>query len=388
MKRVLLVTFAVLVFGLSGWTANETTAPADAPATPPATEPPASMEKALTPEGARVIWRRTPATEADLTMPIFSKGLVLDSFVYRVRDRRRNDLINFARVLISTTESTQGLLDFYQKALGPTVQRSTKKQTGETFLTVGTQDNFRLVIITPQAGYTHLRLEHVQRFIAPPRVYTAQEQRVLRVLGEIGQTYSSARRVAYRNHERTFYSDDTAEDNRPELVVAIDFIRPSQISLTVTQGEITPLTIVTKDGNLEFMRPGKEVQRRAIAEAITLHDLPELRDDPIARLMLNETLITPDVDYLALIPVKDIPTNRQIQVVLTYPDYRATQYLLLDLQKKMLLRSEIVVKEDDYQMHIERVFTDQIIEQPPVEPAVPVPATPAATPAPAAVTGT
>jgi hypothetical protein len=79
--------------------------------------------------------------------------------------------------------------------------------------------------------------------------------------------------------------------------------------------------------------------------------LPELQDDPVARLMLGDALITPAVDYLTLSAVAGTPAGQQTEVIFTFPDHDAKLVLFLDLRQKTILRSEMSATYEDGKQH-------------------------------------
>lgn len=322
---------------------------------------PATKEVVQTGKGTFTIWHRTPAVETDVEMPVLDNGLVLESFAYRVRDRKNRDVMRYARIKVTTTQTPASVAKFYQHTLGTAAVMSTAKDTGEITLAAGTKDNMRLVTIIPNATFCHVRLERVVRYAIPPRVYTAQEQRVFTLLDKVGRAYQNARQVSYSIQQHTVILHCAeGEKAPPDMTWTIDFQRPDQLQCSVTggkDGKETLLSVVTKDGKLVLSAPGKEDEQRAFTGAITADLLPELQDDAAARLMLGDALITPAVDFLAVQPVSGIPSDQQAQIVLTFPESRAKFFLYLDLQHATLLRSEIHVSQEDHEERITRTYS-------------------------------
>ena len=312
-----------------------------------------TVETVHTEDGTYFLWHQSPATAADLEIPLM-QGKVQESFAYRVRDRKQRDILRYARVSFTIAQSPAEVINFYHTSLGKQAVVNTAQKSGEVTLTTGTQDNLRLVTATPQAHGCLVQLERVQRFTIPPRSYTAQEHQVLRVLESVAQHYRMARHVAYtvEQHSTTNKSHTMTETQS----WVVDFHRPDGLQISVTTGAKTVLTISAQEHRLVVTATGAKEQRRTFGAKITPELLPELRDDPVARLMLGDALVTASVDYLTLSRVAGAPPEQQAEVILTYPDRNATLFLYLDLRQKTILRSEMLTPQEDGRQRIVRTY--------------------------------
>lgn len=328
-------------------------------------------EVAHTDTGTFLIWHRSPALETDLGMPVLpADATVQDSIVYRVRDRKRFDVARYARVRLSTTQPPQTLVAAYTRALGE-VQTVTDATSGEITLSSGVQNDFRLVIITPAAKDCTVRLERVQRFTVPLRVYTPREQRVQRVAAEITRTYRTASFMSYQVDQQPI-APLPDKGSVPTLHWTITFRRPAELTVEATQDGALGLRIVTRDGALVVTHPGKPDEIRPIpSSGLTLEHVPELADDPVACLLLGEELITPDVDYFTLASVQTLPTHQQQDLVLTLPEMTLTLRLRFDLVRRSILHSETLVRADETTTGMRRTYDHVMLAYPTPETMLP-----------------
>ncbi|OPZ86366.1 MAG: hypothetical protein BWY76_00980 [bacterium ADurb.Bin429] len=333
---------------------------------------PFTREVSRTPWGTFIVFHRTPATTEDLEMPLFTGALTDESFVYRVRDRKKRDVLRMARVTFITLTPLEEVATFYARALGEGMTRETNAETGEITLARGTADNLWLVVIAPKEKTCHVRQERIQQFTAPPRELTAEELRVARVYAEVMATYLRAPRIAVTVEQHTELSEAMAEGTRtspPVLTWKIDFTRPASLTLSAAVGETLGLEIMTKDGALIVSRQGRDDETRPLDGAITLATVPELRGDPLARMVFGEDLPT-DADYLALSAMPGIPPHKQVRMTLTFPEEEMVLTLLIDRQRNTVLRSEVLLTgEENRWVRTIRTYTDYHIE-----PAMPAPA--------------
>lgn len=331
--------------------------------------PPFTREVSHTSEGTFVVYHRATATAVDLEMPIVGALRITESFVYHVRDRKKRDILRFAHVVFSSAKSAEETTAYYAGVLGASAARETDPATGAVTLTAGTAENFRLVVITPKPDGCDARLERVMRFTYPPRVYTADEQRVLRVLREVAATYRQAGHIAYAMAQNVELSPAMSGVNTPPtLCWQVDFTRPATISVTAKVGDTLGLAIVTKDGALQVTRPESPPEMRPLKDAITLTDVPELHGDPVARLLFGEDLLADGVDYLALSTVKGAPA--QVAMTLTFPEQNEMLTLVIDRRSNTVLRSEVLTTgEQGRWTRMRRDYTDLQLT-----PAIPAPA--------------
>ena len=332
------------------------------------------LESAETPKGIFLMWHRTPATEKDLGMPLYRQGKTLQSYTNRVRDRKHRNYLFYACVRLSTTQSIAALLEYAQQALGTGAQRDTDKETGIVTLVAGSKQDCRIVTVTPEKEGYQLQLEHVQHFVIPPRVYTAQEKKVLQMLKELTAAYRSAGHVAYRVVQR-IEEKPASSPPAPQLpqVWSVDYLRPNRLTVTALVNGVVGLHITTKDGSLLVMRPGKSTVQRATGHALTIETVPELQDDAVARLMLGDSLISESVDYLALLPVAGTPFTEQAEIVLTYPINHITVRLRLDRRRLVIIRGEIIRKTPENTLDVVREYSNILLDAAATAPALPAP---------------
>jgi hypothetical protein len=304
---------------------------------------------------------RAVATEADLGMPIWRNGQLLDSGVFRVRDRKDRDMVRYAFARVSITQRMEVVAAFYLKALGGDARRETDKDTGEVMVFVGDRANSRVVRINPKNGNCHLLLEHVEHFAILPREYTEREQQVARVVEDISRAYRQAGRVAY-TMEQQVVTDPPAERPAPVLTWKVDFRRPRQLTVNVSAEGMVGLDISTRDDKLIFTRPEQEAVEREFGAAITSDAVPELRNDPVARLVFGDVLLSDDIDYLALLPVGDAPLAQQVEVVLTFPEDLAVLHLQIDRLRQVITRAVTVVRQDGLETRVIRTYHDTVLE--------------------------
>jgi len=307
---------------------------------------------------------RDSATEADLGMPVWQDGELLSSGVFRVRDRKDRDMLRYAYARFSAAQGMEEVAAFYLRALGKGARRDTDKDTGEVTVFIGDKENSRVVTISPKNGNSLLLLEHIEHYTIPPRVYTEQEKQVKRVVEEISRAYREARRVSY-TMEQQVETDPPAEKPAPALTWKLDFRRPRQFSLSVSAMGMVGLEIATQGDKLVISRPGEEAVERQIGPVLASSNVPELRNDPIARLLFGDALISEQVDSLALLPVGDIPLDREVEAVLTYPEDKAVLHLRIDRQRGVITRVTTVVRQEEGETRVIRSYTDTVLEPEP-----------------------
>lgn len=320
--------------------------------------PPVEVVKTV--DGTYWLWRHSPATAADLDMPAFNRGLLMESFAYHVRDRKRRDVLYYARMRISTTALPAAIMQFYRGVLGAAAVVHTAPETGEITLASGTANDLRQVTITPQAKNCALLLERVKHYFIPPRVYNPRERQVIGVLNSVTQAYQNAQHIVYtlEQHDASITPPSTTQD----YTLTMDYHRPNGLQLTLLNGT-KKLTIISQADHLVVTAPDGSIKQRTIAGKITADLLPEIQDDTLARLMLGDTLITPQVDYLALEAVPNVPPSRQAELILTYPDDNAKLFLFIDLQQKTILHAEMLISGDEPQ-HIISVYKNVLLDVP------------------------
>jgi len=319
---------------------------------------------------------RATVADADLGMPLWTDGQPLQQGVFRLRNRKDRDVLRYAFARFTTAKPVEEVAAFYLNALGKDARRDTDKETGNLTIYCGEQANFRLVTLARADGATRLTLEHVERFPTPPRVYDEREQQVARVVEEITRGYQAARHVAYTMEQRIETTPAT-EQPAPALIWQLDFRRPKTLAVTVSAEGTVGLQIGTQGDTLTVTRQGAAPDTRGIGEAITSDTVPEIQSDPVARLLLGDTLISDEIDYLGLQPVGSLPLSQQVEVILTFPEDLAVLHLTIDRQRGVVLRAETVVKQEDRETRVIRTYNNTVLEPAPV--AVTKPATPAVT---------
>jgi len=316
---------------------------------------------------------RARVAEDDLGMPVWQDGQLLNSGVYRLRDRKNRDLLRYAFARFSTTQHAETIVAFYLKALGKDARRETDKGTGAVTVFTGDAQNSRVVTITPQDENCRLLLEHVEHFTVAPRVYTEREQQVARVVEEMSRAYQQTQHLAY-TLEQQVVTVPPADKPAPVLVWKVDFRRPRQLILNVSAEGVVGLDIATRKDKLVITRPGQEPTERNTGAALTVETVPELQSDPVARLFLGDALLTDDIDYLGVQPVGDAPLAQQIEVVLTFPEDQTVLRLQIDRQRRVISRAETVVRQDDRETHVIRTYTYNAAPEPAqTAPAAPPP---------------
>jgi hypothetical protein len=332
----------VCLLGVAAWAAEAV----------PAEKLPAGLQQLVTtPQGTYWLYHRTPATDTDVRVADFPRGLTLDSFVYRVRDRKKRDVAFYALRRATTTATLDEVAAFFTQALGAGVQR--EDVAGRTTLVAGTLDQFRMVTIVPAAGRTTVRVERVEKYTIPPRVYTPEEQRVQRVVQELAAAYQARQTLEYRANWITVVGPK--DTPAPALAWHVTFSRPAQVAGTATvimpddpaTPAVTALTYATKGTSLLVTRQDGKPETRPLGKALTLDDVAELDDDPVVCLFLGDPLIGPAVDALALLPVPGMTPAQAVQVVLTFPDDRRTLRLTIDRVARRVLRSDVETRDAD-----------------------------------------
>jgi hypothetical protein len=322
-----------------------------------AVAPTATKDVVETADGNYQMCYRAPAQEADLGMPIYPRGTVTESLAYRVRNRHNFDLLALARVRLSSPRNCEEIRRYYLAAFGAGTTQHTDKRTGEITLAAGKKDHFRLVVITPSAQGCALQLEQVQQFTPPARVYTPDEQRVVALLNGLLQHYHTASHVAYTMTQRLQATDTAAHAQPPVLTWHVAYTRPRTLTVTAQVGQTVALRLATDQQQLHIYRQLGGATVRAFAGPVTIDTTPELADDPVAGLMLGETPLNSQVDFLAMQGVKGIPTAQQEEIILTYPDDHETLHLFVDIQHKTVLRAETVTTDGKQTLTAVRTYT-------------------------------
>jgi len=332
--------------------------------------PPDLQEMVTTPDGVYLLWYRAQVSERELEMSFVDHSLLVESYQYRLCDHNRRDMLRMGVAQLTTTLPDTEVRAFYTRRLGQSVQVETSPTTGEITLVTGTLKNYRMVIITPRGTHCSIRLERVQQYDIPARIYTERELRVVRVLEEVTRTYRQAGHIAYALEQRASVEGGTDTGTEaPVLMWTIDLVRPDSLQATAMVKDITALRIVSGEHVLQLTRQDGKVETRPCPDGLTTEQLPELDGDTTMQLLLGEPLLSTHVDYMTILPVKDIPTTQQIDVVLTFPETSGTLYLRIDQQRKVIIRSEMVTETETEKLHMVRIYTHLVIEPSTATPA-------------------
>ena len=337
--------------------------------------PTVAFERVSSTKGRYLLWHRRPATEQDLALPFYPQGLTLESYAYRVRDRKHRSVLFYACYQCTTTRTPAEVLAFYATTFGADAPRTTDAATGVITQVIGPRDNCRLLEITPLDGVRHLKLEHVRHFAIPPRVYTPRERQVMRVLDAVTASYRQMPYLAYRMEQHVADATRSTPPS-PPVIWAVTLERAAHLTASAMVNGVLVLHIGAKDGVVTVSRPSQSTTQRPYTGALTKAVLPEIDDDVALRLALGDSLITDTVDYLAICPVAGKSLDQELVVELTYPESAVTLRMRLDMQRKVLLRSQITEKSEDGTLRVLRTYTyatstpsQPLPQQPPPAPA-------------------
>ncbi len=280
-----------------------------------------------TPQGTFTLWYRSPASVNDLEMPNPQQILILNSFVYRVRDRKQHDILRYSREYMTTSESPAAMAQFYRTFFGENYSEATDEIKKETLICSGVDGDFKLVTITDKDKYCRIKLERVRQYAVAPRMYSDREQKILSLLQDVAAKYRQTRRLQY-NMTRIDSGFGMAKNLSP-LQMKIDFIMPDKITVKADRAGKPEVRIWSKPQGLLVQRDGAKDVFRSITERLTTEDLPELNDDSVARMMLGENVINGSTDYIM---IQDAPKNKkgpQSEVVLTFPEDNAAMHIFI-----------------------------------------------------------
>jgi hypothetical protein len=333
-----------------------------------ASVPHISREMVTFDEERFTLWRREPATADDVGLLILPLGSPTSSFAYRVRDRKGRDRIFYAMYDVSTLTPRTQVLAALQQAFGPERLQEREAATGVVTLTAGTAADYRLAEVIPAGAATQVRVRRVCRYRIPPRRYTLPEQRVMRVLEAVARTYATADRVAYTVNQ-SLITEEEEEVAASRMRWQLDFSRPATLLVIATHAGREGLRLQATVDEMRVDQPGRPTQRRPVAGPLTLAELPELEEDPVACLMLGESPLSPAIDYLALHPLPGIPAHQQQEIVLTYPDRDMSVRLQVDLARAIILRCDTIITAEGERTCIRRHYSDLRVTPAAVPPA-------------------
>lgn len=300
------------------------------------TAPVVTPDIAKTPAGNFFVYYRTPATAEDLGLPIPAGGEILDSLVYRVRDRQRRDLLFMARLRMNSPLTAQQAIAHFLPAMGTGVTRENDAASGGISLAAGVVDDLRLVTITPRKEGSTLRLERLQKFTLPPREFNDAEQQVVKLLAQIAGYYRQVQEISYAVEQLAVVPDLTAANEMPEtLYWKISFRLPDEVNLTAVSADIEGLRISSKDNQLHIKRQTGAEEIREIGATLTLDILPELADDPVSGMVLGESLVNPLLGDLKMEKITT-PAGEQAKITLQYPDTGEVLTLLVDMALSLI----------------------------------------------------
>lgn len=319
-----------------------------------------TMEQVRTPQGTALLWRRVPADAGDLLLPFYPDAQALDSVVYRVRDRKRRDLLRVAMARFTVTAPPAAIADYYRQALGASA-RMANEAAGTLTLSVGTPDDLRLITMRPTESGTQLVLERTQRFTVPARVYTPAETRVKEVMARIAETYRTAPGIRMRILQQAEFPNDATRVPEP-LRWTVEFARPATLHVTAAIGATQAFAMTTRDQRLIIEQHGREEERPLPAAGITAELLPELYGnpdddpvgDPVIRFLLGGALITDSTDYLLM----TLPAGQPGEIVLTYPEDAYTLRLYFDPATKIVTKSIVDRLQDGSPLRVIREYQD------------------------------
>lgn len=336
-------------------------------AKPLSAKAPALKDAISTPQGTFALWYRSPANITDMEMPNPDQALTINSFVYRVRDRKQRDILRYSRVYMTTsTETPEQIANFYRQVFGKNYGEATDATKKETVICSGVDGNFRLVTIMDKEKYCRIKLERVRQFTVAPRVYTDQEQKILTLLQDVAAKYRQTHRLQYSS-TRTDSGSGVAKNLAP-LQMKVDFIMPDKITVKGDRAGKPEVRIWTKPTGLLVQRDGAKDILRSITGPLTIDDVPELEEDSVARMMLGENVISNSTDYIM---IQDAPKSKkgpQSEVVLTFPEDNATMHIYINQIDKTINSTMTKYKGDDYNGVIKQFYNYNKIEQ-----AIPAP---------------
>lgn len=321
-------------------------------------------ERVHTADGTFDVYYRTPAQSVDLGLPLPPDAAVATSFVYRVRDRKERDRLFLARVEFSSAQSVSAMQKFYLKALGKSARQASDAKSGEITITTGVKDHARLVIITPQTTGCKLRLEQVQHFTIPARIYTHEEQKADTLMNTVAANYHSARAVSYTLSEVTTMPPGTSVRQIPPPVTwTVSLTRPTNLHVTAEVAGKVALEISSdKDALLLHRQQGKD-ETRPLQKTITIADVPELGEDPVARMILGNKLIDEQVEQISMTAGVGSHAGEQT-LVLGMPEQQAIVTLVINEMTKTVLSCVTVVTDEENTTTVTRTYSGQSLTRP------------------------
>ncbi|MEI6519912.1 MAG: hypothetical protein WCO98_07730 [bacterium] len=326
------------------------------------TKAPALKDAISTPQGTFALWYRSPATVTDMEMPNPDQALTINSFVYRVRDRKQRDILRYSRVYMTTSTKTPAqIAAFYRQVFGKNYGEATDVTKKETLICSGVDGNFRLVTIMDKDKYCRIKLERVRQYSVAPRVYTDREQKILSLLQDVAAKYRQTHRLQY-NMTRIDSGSGVAKNLAP-LQMKIDFIMPDKITVKGDRAGKPEVRIWTKPNGLLIQRDGAKDVLRSITGPLTTEDLPELEEDSVARMMLGENVINNSTDYIMIQDAPKTKKGPQSEVVLTFPEDKATMHVYINQLDKTINSTMTKYEGDDYNGVIKQFYNYNKIEQ-------------------------
>ena len=341
----LLLGCLLLGAGLSGW----------------ADENNAVTEKVHTADGTMTVYYRTPASAADLGLPLPAGAVVSASLVYRVRDRKERDHLLLARTDCTSTQSAADVRQFYLDALGKEALADTDAKSGEITITLGVKEHARLVSITPNKTGCAVRLEQVQQFTIPPRVYTHDEEQAVKLLNAVAATYQSARAVSYTMTQLTAMPAGTpAAERPPALIWTVSLTRPGNLRITAAAEGTLGLEITSEKDALRVHHQRGKDEMRPIDKTITIDAVPEVGEDPVARMLLGNSLIDEQVEQISMTEGTGRKQD-EVTIVLGLPEQHAVATLLIARKRQVVLSCTTVVTEDKQVTTVTRNYSHLVI---------------------------
>jgi len=292
------------------------------------------------------------------------------------------------------------LVKYYRRALGPQVQEATDLETDAVTLTAGTSDNFRLVVLTPKSGSIEAALERVQYFPVSPRVYTVSEQKAVDLLKGVADKYASAF-LFNTTITQTVELPNNTEETPPTLLWSFDLNRhKSSPLLLLVSAKVDGETVLSMSnfGQVEQQGPAENgsktqasqstdkanvvtlgvpkkilfvtnsegvTEQRSIEAGLTPEALAEIYGDPAQdpvgdpaiRMLLGTTLVTPNADYIGLQALPGVNPAKQINIVLTYPEFGMKAWLTIDRATNYVTRSVVERTQEGQVTRTIRTYT-------------------------------
>jgi hypothetical protein len=186
----------------------------------------------------------------------------------------------------------------------------------------------------------------VQHFTIPPHIYSPAEMRAVTLLKAVANTYQSAHAIAYTATQVTTLPVGVPAAERPApLTWTISLRRPNDLHVTAAQGGTVGLEITSeKDALLVHHQMGKD-ETRPVRKTITIDDVPELAEDPVARMIFGNSLLDNRVEQIRMTTGKGNQRD-EVTIVLSLLGEHALATLVIDRRKHLVLSCTTAVTEE------------------------------------------